>query len=439
MRRLKGSSTQGLVGATLGFFVGFAAVALFGPMAHRLQAEMHLSPLALGFLIAAPMLSGSLLRIPFAAWVDTTGGRKPFLVLLGLSILGMAGLLLLFKSSTPAALGSDSYPLLLTFGVLSGCGIATFSVGISQVSYWFPQADQGRALGTYAGLGNIAPGIFSFLLPLALAGWGLAGAYWAWLVFLLVGTLLYAIIGSNAWYFQLRRHGLDDEHARRLARAHGQQIFPRGSALDALRRAANRWRTWALVTLYFVSFGGFLGLTAWLPMYWNSYFHMTPATAGLLTAIYALAASLIRIAGGRWSDRYGGERVAILALTAMFAGAMIMALSTGVALSIFAGLLLAIGMGVNNAAVFKLVPKYVPDAVGGASGWVGGLGAFGGFLIPPGMQLFVQLMGPIGYPRGFIVFAVLAAVCLLLATILRRTSTDLTARRLTADQNAHVA
>lgn len=439
MRRLKGSPTQGLIGATLGFFGGFAAVALFGPMAHRLQTAMSLSPVALGVVVAAPMLSGSLLRIPFAAWVDTTGGRKPFLVLLILSILGMAGLLLLFKSSTPAALSSDSYPLLLTFGVLSGCGIATFSVGISQVSYWFPQSDQGRALGTYAGLGNIAPGIFSFLLPLALTGWGLAGAYWAWLIFLLVGTLLYALVGSDAWYFQLRRQGLDDENARRLARARGQQIFPHGGAFDGLKRAANRWRTWALVTLYFVSFGGFLGLTAWLPMYWNSYFAMTPATAGFLTALYALGASLIRIAGGRWSDRYGGERIATLALAAMLAGATLMALSTGVTLSIFAELLLAIGMGVNNAAVFKLVPKYVPDAVGGASGWVGGLGAFGGFLIPPGMQLFVQLMGPIGYARGFIVFAVLAAISLLLATILRRTSTDLTARRPIPDREAQIA
>ncbi len=366
MKQLHDSPTRGLLGATIGFFVGFAAVALFGPMAHRLQAAMRLSPVALGVIVAAPMLSGSLLRIPFAAWVDTTGGRKPFLVLLLLSILGMSGLLLLFKSSD--TLSAGAYPLLLALGVLSGCGIPTFSVGISQVSYWFPQTDQGRALGTYAGLGNLAPGIFSFLMPLALAGWGLAAAYWTWLIFLLAGTLIYAIVGSDAWYFQLRRPGLDDEDARRLARARGQQIFPGGSALDGLRRAANRRRTWALVTLYFVSFGGFLGLTAWLPMYWNSYFQMTPATARLLTAIYALGASLIRIAGGRWSDRYGGERIATLALSAMFAGATVMALSTSATLSIFAELLLAIGMGVNNAAVFKLVPKYVPDAVGGASG-----------------------------------------------------------------------
>jgi NNP family nitrate/nitrite transporter-like MFS transporter len=81
---IRGTPRLGLFGATLGFFVGFGAVALFGPTAVRFRDAMDLSPLALGFLIAMPALSGSLLRIPFSAWVDTTGGRKPFLVLLGL-------------------------------------------------------------------------------------------------------------------------------------------------------------------------------------------------------------------------------------------------------------------------------------------------------------------------------------------------------------------
>jgi NNP family nitrate/nitrite transporter-like MFS transporter len=88
---VKGSPRRGLTGATLGFFVGFGAVALFGPTAVQFREAMELSPMALGFLVAMPALSGSLLRIPFSAWVDTTGGRRPFLVLLGLSVIGMAG------------------------------------------------------------------------------------------------------------------------------------------------------------------------------------------------------------------------------------------------------------------------------------------------------------------------------------------------------------
>jgi len=75
---VKGTPKQALFAATMGFFVGFAAVALFGPTASRFQDVMHLSPVMVGFLVAAPALSGSLLRIPFSAWVDTTGGRNHF-------------------------------------------------------------------------------------------------------------------------------------------------------------------------------------------------------------------------------------------------------------------------------------------------------------------------------------------------------------------------
>ncbi len=140
MAQVRGTPRQALFAATAGFFVGFAAVALFGPTASRFQAAMHLSPLMVGFLVAAPALSGSLLRIPFSAWVDTNGGRKPFLVLLVLSIIGMAGLLMVIYLYYPDRLTIRLYPVLLILGVFCGCGIATFSVGISQVSYWFPQA-----------------------------------------------------------------------------------------------------------------------------------------------------------------------------------------------------------------------------------------------------------------------------------------------------------
>ncbi|HZP46184.1 MAG TPA: MFS transporter [Candidatus Binataceae bacterium] len=417
--RLNGTPKQGLAGATLGFFVGFAAVALFGPMAKKLQTDMGLSPVALGFAVAAPMLSGSLLRIPFSAWVDTSGGRKPFLMLLSLSTVGMGGLLLFLRSATAAEPVRGGYPLLLALGVLCGCGIATFSVGIGQVSYWFPQAEQGFALGTYAGLGNLAPGIFSFLLPIALADWGLGGTYWAWLIFLCLGTLAYALLGRDAPYFQLRHRGVSDRDARRIARDHGQQLFPSGSVRDGLVLAAGRWRTWALVSLYLATFGGFLALTAWLPVYWSSYFHFTPPIAGILTALFAITASLARVVGGFCADRLNGERTALMALGTLVIGSLLMSYSASFHLSAGAELLMALGMGVNNAAVFKMVPKYVPEAVGGASGWVGGLGAAGGFVLPPLMGFIAELRGSTGYARCFLLFTVLALIGLGLAFVLK--------------------
>lgn len=421
MAKVKGTPNQGLFAATMGFFVGFAAVALFGPTASRFQDAMHLSPVMVGFLVAAPALSGSLLRIPFSAWVDTTGGRKPFLVLLILSVIGMAGLLLIVFLFYPDRLTISLYPVLLFLGVLSGCGIASFSVGISQVSYWFPQERQGRALAIFAGIGNLAPGIFSFVLPAALVALSLAGSYLVWLIFLAAGTLFYAVYGRNAWYFQFRQQGLDEETARREAAAHGQALFPAGGLKESLRVSARVWKTWALVWLYFTTFGGFIALTAWLPTYWHSYYGVSIVVAGGLTALYSILASSIRIAGGVLSDylREGGENTAILALLIMLVGAIVMTGTTQFELAVPGEILLAIGMGVCNAAVFKLVPQAVPHAVGGAAGWVGGLGALGGFVIPPVMGFAVHNLGMRGYPIGFVVFVFLALFSLSMAWILK--------------------
>jgi len=421
MFEIIGNPNKGLFGATLGFFVGFASIALFGSTASMFKEAMQMDPLLVGLLVASPSLSGSLLRIPFAAWVDTTGGRKPFLILLILSIVGMSGLFLVVRSLTTNYMSANLYPLLLFFGVLSGCGIATFSVGISQVSYWFPQRSQGLALGIYAGVGNLAPGIFSLLLPIALLALGLSGSYFIWLIFLVIGTVLYGKCGLNAWYFQLNQNGWTKEESRLIAREQfGQEVFPKGTLISSLIISARQWKTWALVAIYFTSFGGFIALTAWLPTYWKTFYSLSLVQAGILTAIFSILASLIRIVGGKLSDRWGGENTALGALLILFVGAIFMSLSHFFFLSLGASVLMAIGMGLTNGAVFKLVPQEVPDAVGGASGWVGGLGAFGGFVIPPLMGIISQNNGYMGYAHGFFILAGLTLGSLGFSFLLRR-------------------
>ena len=421
MNSITGSPNKALWSATLGFFVGFAAVALFGPSANRFQQVMGLGPLALGFLVAVPSLSGSLLRIPFSAWVDTTGGRKPFLWLLSLGVVGMIGLALVARFLYPAHLTYKSYPLLMVLGALSGCGIATFSVGISQVSYWFPQRSQGRALAIFAGIGNVAPGVFLMLVPFALSRFGLAFSYLLWLCILAAGTILYALLGKNSPYFQLLRQGLIPADARTRAHELGQDLFPTGNLKDSLRSSARVWRTWALVWIYFSTFGGFMALTAWLPIYWARFFGVSLERALMLTAVFSIVASLIRVAGGVLSDRLqeGGENTAILALLITLVGALVMTSSRQFELAVPGEILMAFGMGICNAAVFKIVPQAVPQAVGGAAGWVGGLGAFGGFVIPPVMAFAVRNLGQPGYAIGFITFIFLSLFSLSMAWILK--------------------
>ncbi len=418
---LRGSPNKALFGATVGFFIGFGAVSLFGPTAHSFMQAMQLSPGQVGLLVAIPMLTGSLLRIPFGAWVDTTGGKLPFLILLLLSVVGIGGLYYMLLTLYPDHLNQSNYPWLLLFGALGGCGIATFSVGIGQVAYWFPKHQQGWALGTYAGLGNTSPGLVALILPLIIAMGGLWTAYLVSLGLVIVGIGLYVVLGHNAWYFQLRHHGSTPAEARSVATAEGQELFPQASALHALVESARQWRTWPLVILYFTTFGGFLALTAWLPTYWQSFFSTSHWTAIILTASFSLFSSLIRVPGGSWSDKLGGERVAIASLLTLLVGAAIMTFSGSFGTSVVGEMLVAAGMGVNNAAVFRMVPHYVPDAVGGAAGWVGGLGALGGFAVPPLLGHFVEIMGPVGYARGYVVYIGLAIVSLLLTVLLRMT------------------
>lgn len=411
---VQGTPRQGLVMGTWGFFIGFAAVALYGPAAHAFQQSMQLSPLLVGLLVAAPQLTGSLLRIPFGAWVDKVGGRLPMLVLFGISIVGMWGLV--FILVTVPHVTASLYPIILLFGFMSGCGVASFSVGIPQVSYWFPRNRQGTVLGIYGGVGNLAPGLFTLLLPFAIAALGLAGSYLAWLAFLLIGTGIYGWLARDAYYFQLRARGASPDEARSVAQSCGEELFPSDSVWGALLIAADETRTWGLTFLYFVSFGGFLALTAWFPTYWINLHHFSLTNAGILGGVgFSLLAAVARVGGGSLAERFGGESMAAIAFTIVLIGAGLLTAATAFPTNVAGELLIGLGMGLANGAVFKMVPKYVPHAVGGASGLVGGLGALGGFVIPPILGLFAGVMGNAGYSGGFFVYVVLAAAAILIS------------------------
>ncbi|MBK3332252.1 MFS transporter [Persephonella atlantica] len=420
--KVKGSPSLGLAMATFGFFIGFAAVSLYGPVAKNLKEILGLSGFLLGLLVAAPNLTGSLLRIPFAAWVDKVGGKIPLATLLILSVVGMAGLSTLLYLYYPN-LQPWMYWLILLFGFLSGCGIATFSVGIAQTAYWFPESKQGFALGIYAGVGNLAPGIFGMILPFALKEIGLTTSYILWFGFLLVGTAIYILLAKDAPYFQLIKAGVPREEAVRKAKELGQELIPTGSLIESLKNSARHIETWALVALYFTSFGGFLALTGWFIVFWVQSYDMEVRHAGLLMAFgFSLLASVIRIFGGWISDKIGGELVSIIAFSMVLFGAITVIIggNTNFAVSLTGEILMGAGMGIANGAVFKLVPKYVPHATGGAAGWVGGLGAFGGFVVPPILGLFVQYQGVAGYANGFVVYVVLAVSAIIISALLWR-------------------
>eukprot|EP00928_Gymnodinium_smaydae_P017114 TRINITY_DN16526_c0_g1_i1.p1 TRINITY_DN16526_c0_g1~~TRINITY_DN16526_c0_g1_i1.p1 ORF type:complete len:435 (-),score=40.99 TRINITY_DN16526_c0_g1_i1:64-1368(-) len=396
---IRGSPQLTLFGTTVGFFAGFAAVSLYGPTAKQFKTELDLSTLQVSLLVSAPAASGALLRIPFAAWVDKAGGRMPFLTLMCMSILGLAGLLAVLRQSER---NHSLYYVLLALGVLIGCGIALFSVGVGQIAYWYPQRDQGRVLAIFAGVGNIAPGIAALLVPHAVSAFGLETTYLIWLALLALSTCCYACTAYPSPYFQLRSRGVSAPDARKQAAVdYHQELFPSGGAIQSIVSAAGEKNAWLLVAVYFATFGGLVALTSWLPTYWSSLHSLEPSSAGALTALYSSGGSLIRVPGGSLADRVGGKKTLVGSLGVMALGAALMTFTDDLWTAVCGIVLLAMGMGIANAAVFKLVPQAVPHAVGGASGLIGGLGALGGFLLPPAMAVFVTAYGRSGYAMGF--------------------------------------
>jgi len=243
--------------------------------------------------------------------------------------------------------------------------------------------------------------------------WGLAGSYFAWFTFLLIGAAIYAWFARDAYFFQLRQQGFDPQTSRKIAGEKGEELFPNERVWQAVITAAEEPRTWGLVALYFVSFGGFLALTAWFPIYWANLHQMDVKSAAMLGGLgFSLLAAVVRVFGGVISERLGGERTAILAFVAVLAGALLLTFVQEFSQALIGELLIAVGMGVGNAAVFKMVPKYVPDAVGGAAGIVGGLGALGGFIIPPFLGAVVDALGTQGYAGGFFAYVALAVMAI---------------------------
>mmetsp|Transcript_42965 Transcript_42965/g.98676 ORF Transcript_42965/g.98676 Transcript_42965/m.98676 type:complete len:702 (-) Transcript_42965:26-2131(-) len=439
-----GNAGAALMAATMGFFAGCASVPFLGAAAAQKEfqvllnhascdivqsewapqgcEESCLSPQPLSFLIAAPSLTGSLLRIPVAACVDSIGGKKPFTVLLLVAIIGMLGMVALLyalensKQHLLCGNGCCVYWLLIFLGEMVGCGIAVFPVGAAQISYWFPRRQHGQVLGFYAGCGNMSPGIIMLVFPFLVESLGLVWTYSVWLVGLIIATTFYYLLSTDAAYFQLLDNGAAPEVAKTVAsQEHMQEVLPHIGQMRSLWLSALSWKTWALASVYFVTFGGFVGLTSWLPTFWSNLHSVKATTAGGYTAWFSLGTSFWRVPGGWLSDWMGGCKTLLTALVALELGAIALTCcGESFTIALIGESLLAAGMGMGNAAVFKLVPQEVSHAVGGASGWVSGIGAFGGFAIPPVLGWFASKFDDKrGYSIGFITFMALALLALL--------------------------
>ncbi|MBZ5728216.1 MAG: MFS transporter [Acidobacteriia bacterium] len=364
-----------IVLGTISFTVCFAAWGLISALAPRFREALHLTTAETALLTAVPVLLGALARIPMGMLTDRFGGRAVFAVLMAVVAVPVW---LVPRQAT--------YTSLLAAAFFLGLAGSSFAVGVGYVSRWTPAARQGSALGVY-GLGNIGQSVALFLGPVMAARAGLPAVFHAMAALLLVWAAAFAVLARNA-------------PAPVGAAAQARGIAPMIQVLTREKLA------WLLAAFYFLTFGGFVAFSAFLPTLLKDEFKLAAADAGLRAAGFVVLATLLRPLGGWLSDRIGGARV----LAAVFAGIVPFALLLAwpAMLPFTVGALgSAALLGLGNGAVFKLVPQYFPGQTGTVTGLVGAMGGMGGFFPPLLLGFFRQSTGRI-WP-GFLMLAGVSA------------------------------
>lgn len=365
---------KALLLGSLAFAVTFAIWGLLSGLMPILKRELHLTATEASILVALPVALGSLGRLPAGLLADKFGGKRIFLCILFLMLL-------------PAwALGFahdfTSYAIVAAFLGIAG---TSFSVGVTFVSRWFPPQKQGTALGIY-GAGNIGHSIAVFGAPALCGIFGISWSVWTFALIALSYAFLFWAIAKDAQW---------DQKPKSLS--------------DSMNVLFRRPMSWVLSLLYFQTFGGFVALALYMPMLLKELFELTPADAGLRTAIFVLIATLSRPVGGWASDRFRPDRILAILLAFLIPCALLMT-SKDLGYFTVGALSAAALVGLGNGAVFKLVPTFFPQDVGTVTGLVGAAGGMGGFFPPLILGYCKDHFGTYSY--GFYSLAAFATVCL---------------------------
>jgi MFS transporter, NNP family, nitrate/nitrite transporter len=361
--------------ATLAFAVCFAVWGLISPLAPLFRDQYGLSTVEVGFLVAVPVILGSVARIPLGLLTDGFGGRAVFtaLMLFLLAPLVLAGL-------------TTSFATLLAVAFFLGLAGASFAVGVPFVVRWFPPERQGMALGVY-GMGNIGTAVAALAAPSLASGFGWPVAFWGLLPVVLAMAALFWLLGRDA-------------------------PGPRPSGSLAARLAPlRRPMAWVLSLFYFVTFGGFVAISVYLPTFLVDAYGLARGDAAARTAGFVVLATLMRPIGGVLSDRWGGARILNVGFLAVALLAIVLAFQPGMLVITVAFLGIAASLGLGNGAVFKLVAAAFPRETGTVTGLVGAAGGLGGFFPPILMGAVRDATG--AYAIGFMLLSEFALGCLI--------------------------
>ena len=381
---LKSGNTPTLFSAFLYFDLSFMVWVILGPLGVGIAKSFHLDPAQKGFMVAIPVLSGALLRVVAGIAVDHFGPRITGIVA---QLIVLAGLL------TAWLLGIHDYNQVLVFALLLGVAGASFAIALPLASRWYPPEYQGLALGI-AGAGNSGTALAALFAPsLAKAyGWGNV-----------IGLAAIPLAVALAVFLIFAKDAPSRPAAKSLA-----------NYLEVLRMPD----TWWLMLLYSVTFGGFVGLSSSLTIYFNAEYGLTAVIAGFFTAACVFGGSFVRPVGGALADRYGGVNTLTVVFFLAALGLVVSSFHFPSVWLAFAALLFSmVCFGMGNGAVFQLAPQRFRKEIGVVTGLVGMSGGIGGFYLASSLGLAKKMTGT--YQPGFIIFAALALVALAGLTLVK--------------------
>jgi NNP family nitrate/nitrite transporter-like MFS transporter len=373
----KGQALSVLIVSTFAFTVCFMVWMMFAVIGIPIKKALDLNSTQFGLLMATPVLTGSLIRVPLGIWTDRFGGR-----------IVMA----LLMASTVPAIWLMSYATqywhYLTIGLFVGLAGGSFSVGTPYVARWFPKQQQGFAMGIY-GAGNSGAAVNKFLAPALVVGFGWTMVPQVYAAIMLGTVILF-------WFFSHSDPG---------------HLVPSHVTFRDQLKSLKDPRVIKYCQYYSIVFGGYVALSLWMVQYYVGEFGLDIRTAALLAACFSLPGGVLRAVGGWLSDKYGAHSMTWWVLWVSWICLFLLSypqtdftISTvtgpktfhiGLNVYLFTILMFTLGIAwaFGKASVFKYISDDYPHNIGTISGIVGLAGGMGGFLLPIMFGALMDLTG----------------------------------------------
>jgi NNP family nitrate/nitrite transporter-like MFS transporter len=382
---------------TLAFTVNFAVWTMFSVIGIKIKGELGLSETEFGLLIATPILTGSLVRLPLGFLTDRFGGRIVYFIQMVLVAIATYGLHF-----------ADQLWQYLIIGLCMGLAGGSFAIGIAYTSAWFNKKQQGFAMGIF-GAGNAGAALNIFVAPLIIVAMGWRAVPTIYSIAMLVMAFVFLLFTYPDPQFEERQKN---------------SSFP---SLGEQFKALTETRVWRYGLAYYFVFGGFVALSLWLPKYYMSEYGLTLQQAAMISLIFVLPSGVIRALGGWISDKYGGDTttwwvfwVCIICLFFMsypptsvtihrIDGDLTFGIATGVMLFTALAFIVGIAQGIGKASVYRSLADHYAGNMGPVGGLVGVIGGLGGFTLPIMFGIAVDATG-VRSTTFMLMFGVLAGV-----------------------------